>query len=196
MSPPAPPILLLDVMGTLVRDPFYEDVPRALGMSLRQLIKAKDPDAWPTFECGTIDEEELYARFFADRRQVDGPRLKEALRAGYQWLPGIPDLLARLYDRGVSMHALSNYPVWYRMIEEKLHVSRWVTWSFVSCRTAERKPDPQAYLGAARALGRSPSSLLFVDDREENCQGARAVGMPAIRFEDAPSLTTALDDLL
>ena len=50
------PILLFDIMDTLVRDPFYEDVPAFFGMSLKELIDCKHPTAWAEFEKGLIDE--------------------------------------------------------------------------------------------------------------------------------------------
>ena len=42
-------------------------------------------------------------------------------------------LLARLRDAGYVMHAMSNYPEWWRHIEGKLRVSDYLQWSFVSC---------------------------------------------------------------
>ena len=101
---------------------------------------------------------------------------------GYRWMDGVEDILAELKAAGLEMHALSNYPSWWQVIEEKLRLSRYLTWSFVSCMTGVRKPDPGAYLGAAEALGRDPSDCLFIDDRTRNCEAARAVGMDAIRF--------------
>ena len=49
------PILLLDVLGTLSHDPFYEEMPAWFGMTLRELLDAKEPEAWPEFERGEID---------------------------------------------------------------------------------------------------------------------------------------------
>ena len=40
-----------------------------------------------------------------------------------------------------------------------------------------RKPDPQAYLIAAEALGVAPEQVVFLDDTPECALGARAVGM-------------------
>ena len=40
-----------------------------------------------------------------------------------------------------------------------------------------RKPDPQAYLIAAEALGAAPEQVVFLDDTPECARGARAVGM-------------------
>ena len=90
------------------------------------------------------------------------------------------------------MHALSNYPCWYRLIEERLQLSRYVAWSFVSCETGVRKPAPEAYLHASRTLNVAPERCLFVDDRERNCDAARAVGMDAIVFRSAEQLRQEL----
>ncbi len=40
-----------------------------------------------------------------------------------------------------------------------------------------RKPAPEPYLAAARALGVEPAECLFIDDMVVNCEGAEAVGM-------------------
>jgi FMN hydrolase / 5-amino-6-(5-phospho-D-ribitylamino)uracil phosphatase len=186
-------ILLLDVMGTLVHDPFFVEVPAFFGMSLSELIAGKHPDMWKRFERGDCTEEMLLEQFFADGRRIDGEGLKATMHAAYRYLDGIEALLQDLHGRDVPTHALSNYPSWYEMIEDRLQLSRYLSWSFVSCKTGVRKPDPEAYLGAARVLGVDPEACLFVDDREGNCRAARAIGMDAVEFVDAPSLRRALE---
>jgi putative hydrolase of the HAD superfamily len=44
------------------------------------------------------------------------------------------------------------------------------------------KPHPRSYELAADYVGFPVSKCLFIDDREDNIDGARAVGMPAIHF--------------
>ncbi len=185
-------ILLLDVMGTLVHDPFFVEVPRFFGMTLEELVRSKHPTAWRAFELGELDEAGLVARFFADGRALDVEGLKRTMRDAYRLLPGIEPLLEHLRAAGVSMHALSNYPPWYRLIEDAVGLSRFLTWTFVSCETGVRKPDPRAYLDAARRLGVSPRACTFVDDVLENCEGAAATGMHAIHFTDAQALAASL----
>lgn len=189
------PVLLLDVMGTLVRDPFFEDMPAFFGLTLKELLAHKHPTAWVEFEHGEIDEAACMAKFFKDARAFDVAAFKAHVARGYRWLPGVEALLADLCARGVEMHALSNYPMWWRLIEERLALSRYVRWTFVSCHTGVRKPQPEAYLGAARALGRPASSLVFVDDREDNVDAARRVGMPGLVFRDADTLRADLTAL-
>ena len=186
------PVLLLDVMDTLVHDPFHVEVLDFFGMDLKSLLAAKSRQAWQDFELGAIDEAELAERYFHGERRLDLAGLRACMSRSYRFLPGVEALLAELHEAGVEMHALSNYPVWWTLIEAELELSRFIEWSFVSCETGVRKPDPRAYLGAAEALGRAPGECLFVDDRDENCRAAEAVGMPALRFVSADALRREL----
>ena len=54
------------------------------------------------------------------------------------------------------------------------------------------KPDPDAYIAAAAALGLAAERIVFLDDGEGNVEGARAVGMLGIQV-DAGAATTAFD---
>ena len=51
-----------------------------------------------------------------------------------------------------------------------------------SSRLGLAKPDPAAYAAAAAVLGAPAGACLFIDDREENIEGARAAGMRAELF--------------
>ncbi len=185
-------MLLLDVMSTLVVDPFYDAVPAFFGMTLDELIACKHPQAWVRFERGEIGEDEMLASFFADGRSYDHAGLVSTLRDGYAWLPGIESLLGELAAAGVEMHTLSNYPRWHELIEARLSLSRWVAWTFVSCKTGLRKPDVAVYRHALAALGIAARDAVFVDDRHDNCQSARGVGIASERFVDAATLRAAL----
>ncbi|MFZ0378291.1 MAG: HAD family phosphatase [Solirubrobacteraceae bacterium] len=45
-----------------------------------------------------------------------------------------------------------------------------------------RKPEPQIYRITLERLGATPEATLFIDDTEVNCDGARQLGMTAVRF--------------
>ncbi len=179
-------------MDTLVRDPFRDVIPGFFGMTLHELLAVKHPSAWVEFERGERDHASFMKDFFADGRAFDHAAFEAAVQEAYEWLPGMEPLVASLADHGVPLVALSNYPDWYQWIEDRLGLGRFLDWCAVSCRTGVRKPDPEAYLGAARAVELSPAECLFVDDRESNVAAARAVGMDAVRFEGVESLRDAL----
>jgi FMN hydrolase / 5-amino-6-(5-phospho-D-ribitylamino)uracil phosphatase len=189
-------VLLWDAMDTLVRDPFRDAMPAFFEMTLEEMLAAKHETAWGRFEVGELTELAFLATFFRDGRAYDTEGFKACVQRAYAWIDGIPELLGELRARGAAMHMLSNYPEWYRWIDERLGVSSYVPWTFVSCRTGVRKPDAAAYRGAARALGVEPSACLFIDDRAGNCKAAREVGMGAIHFAgDVPALRAELGRL-
>ena len=185
-------IILLDVMETLVTEPYYRAMPGFFGMSLEQLREAKHPTSWIEFEEGRLTEAEYVPLFFRDGRPVDAEGLRRCVTEAYDWLDGMQQLLADLKAAGHSMHALSNYPVWYQLIEGKLRLSRYLDWSFVSCRTGVRKPDRRAFLGAAEALQVPPGKCLFIDDQVRNVKAARSVGMDAIHRQNAAQVRKEL----
>lgn len=179
------PTLFFDVMSTLVHDPIFTAGPRVFGVdAVRPLFDWLDPQAWVDFELGHIDEATYFERW---RRPgapaVDVETFRAAMYADYAWLPGIEDLLRDLAAAGVAMHALSNYPPWWRRIEAKLGLSRYLDWTVVSCEVGVRKPDPAIYTLAANLAGCLPQEGIFVDDRATNVHAAQAVGLRGIEFD-------------
>ncbi|XP_048131153.1 flavin mononucleotide hydrolase 1, chloroplatic isoform X2 [Rhodamnia argentea] len=193
-APPSPshadrrrPILLFDIMDTIVRDPFYQDVPAFFGMPLKELIECKHPTSWIEFEEGVIDEVRYYPcrwNWRENSSKMEGLwiwkvgdyitshyiifvaiGLKTCMRRGYSYLEGIEELLHELKENGYEMHAFTNYPIWYEMIEEKLTISRYLSWTFCSCINGKRKPNRDFYLDALQHLKVDPPSCVFIDDR-------------------------------
>ncbi|MFP5211609.1 MAG: HAD-IA family hydrolase [Acidobacteriota bacterium] len=70
-----------------------------------------------------------------------------------------------------------------------------LTVALSSCYLGLRKPEPAIYRRAIDILGGPAERFLFIDDRQENVAGAAAVGMRAIRFEDADTLCRQLVNL-
>ena len=184
-------VLLLDVMDTLVHDPFHQ-MPAFFGLDMAGFLAAKHPTAWLDFERGRIDEATYFDRMFSDGRSFDREAFLAMLDARYRWIEGVEPLLVALRARGHALYALSNYPSWYQRIEARLGLSRYLEWRFVSCMTGVRKPDPRSYLGPAESLGLLPEECLFIDDRTKNCDAAKACGLDAIHFRWASQLEADL----
>jgi FMN phosphatase YigB (HAD superfamily) len=56
------------------------------------------------------------------------------------------------------------------------------------------KPDVGIYRAAIQASGKAPEALFFADDREENIEAARALGIRAHLFRSVSGLVDALKD--
>jgi len=67
--------------------------------------------------------------------------------------------------------------------------------AFSSCYVGLRKPHIEIYRRAIDILGTPPERILFIDDRQENIDGALQAGMKGIRFEGELPLRTQLNVL-
>mgnify|MGYP001577435003 CR=1 FL=1 len=179
----APKALLFDIMDTVVVDPFFDDDFGALFGLQREALYAKmTPDVWLAFERGELSADAYYAQFFRDGSGVDGALLEDWMATRYRWMPGMEALLSDLRDAGVPVYALSNYPVWWKMIERRLGLSAYLEWRFVSCMTGVRKPDPRSYLGPAEALALAPASLWTTEKGTAPQRGTSACSPIALRL--------------
>ncbi|KAI3918958.1 hypothetical protein MKW98_017406 [Papaver atlanticum] len=190
------PILLFDVMDTLVRDPFYHDIPAFFSMTFQELIDCKHPTAWVDFEKGLINEVELAKVFFKDGRSFDLDGLKNCMKSGFSYLDGVEALLSNLKQNSYEIHAFTNYPVWYNMIEDKLKLSNYLSWTFCSCAIGKRKPEADSYLEVLRQLEvEQPDNCIFIDDRMVNVEAAKNAGIIGIQFKGAVALQEELSQL-
>ena len=64
-----------------------------------------------------------------------------------------------------------------------------------SCFVGLRKPDPRIYTLALDLTQRSPEECCFVDDRAENLEPAKKLGMHTIEMQSAEQLQEALQKL-
>lgn len=107
-------------------------------------------------------------------------------------------MLQALRDAGYEMHAFSNYTAWWREVEARLGLGRWMSWTFLSCEgpcRGLRKPDPEAFRAAIAHLGVAPRDLVFVDDRGANVEAARKLGLRAVQYRGAEQLAAELRGL-
>ncbi len=68
----------------------------------------------------------------------------------FDYIDGMQDLLQELSEQAVEMHAMSNYPVWYKEINKKLHIDRYTPELALRTHDTYQKPhqarlvDPSA----------------------------------------------------
>lgn len=91
--------------------------------------------------------------------------------------------LLRLRARGLRIALLTNnVREWEPLWRATLPVDELFDLVVNSAEEGTRKPEPEIYRRTVERLGLPARGCLFVDDLEENCATARAVGMRAVRF--------------
>ncbi|MGQ9371060.1 HAD family hydrolase [Azospirillum sp. A39] len=128
---------------------------------------------------------------------AEHPECSELIRAyDERWMemvpgeiPGTPDILRALKERGVPLYSITNFSV------DKLALAR-RRFDFLSLFDGvvvsgeERlvKPDPAIYRRLLDRYGLAAADCVFIDDAPANVEGARDAGMHALHFSGAAKL--------
>jgi len=140
-----------------------------------------------------------------DRGAIDGPAYwrRIAATAGMEFTPAqIDSLIAAdiavwmranpvmmewvqaLKERGLKVVVLSNMPI--EISRYMRQYAPWFKYFDHVCFSAEvqlAKPDAAIFHACLKAVRSRPEECLFIDDRAENVEAARALGMQALIFE-------------
>lgn len=84
----------------------------------------------------------------------------------------------------------------FKHSDESFIVLRQFDHHFLSYEMGLLKPDPAFFHHALRSLDTTAADCIFIDDRAENVEAARGIGITAIQFEGASQLQRDLNTVL
>ena len=109
-------------------------------------------------------------------------------------VPGTWAVLDRLRDRGVPIHAITNWSAetWTEGLKVHPRLGEVFGTLVVSGREKISKPDSRIFELLCERAGVAAQDCVFIDDGLHNVAGAKAIGMDAIHFTDAEALEAEL----
>jgi epoxide hydrolase-like predicted phosphatase len=184
------PAVVLDIGGVLETTPSLGTVEKwesAFGLLPGQMAE-RAGEVWEAGAVGSISEDDVHRRLGevlgVDRARVDG--FMAEMWEEYLGTPNVElidwfrDLRPR-YRTGI----ISNSFVGAREREQERYGFADLTDVIVySHEVGVAKPDPRIYRLTCERLAVAPEDTIFLDDVEENVEGASAVGIRAILFTD------------
>ncbi len=129
----------------------------------------------------------------------DDARVHELWAADFRsWLsinPGTIEVLADLKAGGTRLALLSNAGPDFGSYFRRGPLGDFFAACYVSGELNLLKPDPAIYRHVLDDLGTSAAAAVFIDDREANVRGARALGITGHLFTGVPALRAFLASL-
>ena len=129
----------------------------------------------------------------------DDARVHELWAADFRsWLsinPGTIEVLADLQAGGTRLALLSNAGPDYGSYFRHGPLGDFFATCYVSGELGLLKPHPQIYQHVLGDLGISAAQAVFIDNREANVRGARALGITSHLFTNVTALRTFLTSL-
>jgi len=149
--------------------------------------------AWARVQRGESTEREYWQAVAAERPELDigqlwkrCSRVRDELRGALDAIAGRVRVVAFTNDMDHFFGA-----DWTSRFPELSAFDRIVE----AAQLGVHKPDPEAFVAAARLIGEPPGQCLFVDDLEANLAGAREAGMRA-RLFDVRNPARSIDEIL
>lgn len=159
-------------------------------------MRSKD---WVQMDLNNIPVEEILERFIRN-----DPEMEAEIRHMFADLNGIVERresslpwLRRVKESGRKILYLSNYS--HKIMREcadALYFLPEMEGGLFSCDVHMVKPDPAFYQMLIDKYQLDPARCVFIDDLETNLEGARAVGMHTILFENPEQAEAELDRVL
>lgn len=103
-------------------------------------------------------------------------------------LPGIPELLASIRERGlgIGLASSSRRPV-LELVLGKAGLKEYFEFTSAGGEVANGKPAPDAFLEVSRSLGVPPGQCMVIEDSRNGVMGAKAAGMFCVGFRNPNS---------
>ncbi len=187
--------------GGVLTSPVWETFSsfcRAEGLdpdSIKDLFR-KDPGALEDLrklEAGQI-EPEAFEKSFGDRLGIaDAQGLIDRLFENMNPEEEMLGAVGTIRGAGIKTGLVSNS--WRTDQYDRAMLDGMFDDVVISGEVGMHKPNADIYLLAAERLRVAPAQCVFVDDLRENCLGAEAVGMQAVRHRETEGTLLALQSL-
>ncbi|MBE1599922.1 MULTISPECIES: HAD family hydrolase [Streptomyces] len=196
LTPTGVDALIIDYNGVLGRQPtpiMWRRLADLAEWPHGQLDSFQDAFWAPreAYDAGELSDLAYWAKVLGHH---PGPRWLRTLRTAdtAMWTrtdDRVLDILHRAHQTGLPMVLLSNAP---HFLSDILDATDWrrtlMTDALYSARLGLCKPHPAAYEHALAATGvADPGRVLFIDDREDNCQAAAALGLRNLHYTGQPA---------
>ena len=109
---------------------------------------------------------------------------------------GIRDLMLSLKAKGYRLLGLSNWSSRVYEVMDKFDIFNLIEDSLISKDVHQLKPNRDIYESFLNKFNVKAEECVFIDDKPENIEGCKAVGMSGIVFKNSNQLKQELDNIL
>jgi putative hydrolase of the HAD superfamily len=176
--------------------------PGALGQAMAAIAERHGDHPLVELETGRMSERafldelgrELSARL---EREIEMRGFGERYFAHLHPNDELIDYMRQLRDRGYRLAiCTNNVKEWEDRWRSMLPVDEIFDVVVDSAFVGTRKPEPRIYEITLERLEVAPSAALMVDDVDVNCEGARKLGIQAIRFQSNEQVIAEIEAAL
>lgn len=191
--------IVFDV-GKVLVDYDWENFLKSFGFSEEKYEKIAGAvfksRVWDERDRGLYEEEEYLRQFCAAAPEYEAD-IREVMRRSPETIQPFDyadTWVKYLKNQGYHLYILSNYSRFMLdHTKEKLTFLKEMDGIVFSCEVKELKPESGIYGKLLEQYHLDPKKTVFLDDREDNCRGAEALGIHAICFKNLKQAAAELE---
>ena len=152
---------------------------------------------WEEFDRGVWEDEKIIAAM-----KEKTPEVSEAIDKIWQSdnfkntcapFDYSEELLKKLHEAGCKIYILSNYGKrLFSLDKEMFTFLNYVDGGIISAKVQQMKPDAAIYETLLSIYDIDPEDAVFFDDRRENCEAARKLGITAVEVDGYQTIIEGL----
>lgn len=197
-------------LGGVIADLDYEKAVRAFkNIGFEDISSYLDPshqkDFLGEYEAGKLSEDEFY-KIVLGSHCNPGTSVDDVLAAFREFICQVElykiEYIKRLQSRGLHIFALTNNnPSAIKAFELRLNEAgssfdELFEQMFISFEMKMMKPSSEIFNAAIEKTGLEACELLFIDDSLHNVEGAKHVGMHALKYNQGSDIETLIENYL
>ena len=156
-------------------------------------------ELWNESDRGVLSPEELLEAFIANNPAYEKEirQVIDAVGDTISLMPYAVEWVKGLKERGYHLYILSNYAKYtYEKTSHKMEFLPYMDGVVFSYRCKLIKPEKEIYEYICKTYELKPEESVFLDDRKDNVEAARNMGMHGIVFENYAQGSETLEQLL
>ena len=156
-------------------------------------------ESWNESDRGVLSPEELLEAFIANNPAYEKEirQVIDAVGDTISLMPYTVEWVKGLKEKGYHLYILSNYAEYtYEKTSHKMEFLPYMDGVVFSYRCKLIKPEKEIYEYICKTYELKPEESVFLDDRKDNVEAARNMGMHGIVFENYAQGSETLEQLL
>jgi putative hydrolase of the HAD superfamily len=192
--------VIFDLGGVLIADPapkMAEYYVKYFGVNLSDFHKAFVPYGLDWQE-GKMTEHLLWKNVMTVlgiKRKLPRSLWLDGFLSAYKEHKEVWNFITNLKKRSCKIGLLSNTEVPVMNFIKSVEKYQFDA-NIYSCEVGLSKPESGIYHLAIKKLGVKPEEIVFVDDKQENVEGAKKVGMKGVLFEEVEEVRREIGKIL
>lgn len=149
------------------------------------------------FKRGELSEADFWnkVRSQYNLNQTDS-EISQLLAASYQVNQNVVDTVKKVRSKGIkTCICTNNFPTRINTLNQKFNFLSDFDVKVFSCQIGAVKPDPQIFQALIGQSGCLPSEIIFADDKQENVDAAKSLGINAFLYTGFDDFVLKLENL-